>query len=826
MASVKSRFDANASLGALQESDGPWLTTYSRALCSIYPKDEEGCWDYLLSTQPSSIFSKQPDDITTTIPTAPSTTAKSRRVKRSGPAVEDSDRTFSATPSSSSPSSAPNGNSNHNNNGINSNSGVNSKYSEIGIALTSPAKLSHALCKIGFDCIDYFTATQDDLISEPPQPSLSRNSNRNDRQETLYTSPLLNELSDSDWRTGLAAAVGGKRAAALERKRALSRTMSQEEVMATATITAPTTLLYKPATVGNKKKGSAGGLNGSMAGLNGATGSSTTTPCNSSASATTSFMEFAGNSRYQAYNLARFSTLSAVSSSATLPNGSSRTSADSRSPEKGHDAQEGPSSSSHANRAHSNPAESDTQSPLSPSMGSSLPSSSSSSTTALPGSSSSSPASDVPASTKNQEDKDDDWAINESYSGHGGQTYSSRNSSIPPPGTSSNTASTAASQGDRKDDEDSDSRTTLQPSLSSFKSSSDIERSWRRTSDSLSSPPNSSASPTLSASLASKAGGLDLSSSTLVQQMLFRDRAPHSDVEDKSDRKQTKNEGNHAEDSAPVRKEDAYGHHKEDEQDRDDYGNHLAERKHGEDLIHRDQATADRSAAAEEASGSSPSLASMLLSSATPSLSSSTEEAAAQKPNKRSSKSMQDKTEPQEEEDHISKLDIRVGIVRSVSGHPDADSLYIEQVDVGDREGDEPKEARTIVSGLVRHVPKEYLEGRAVIVVANMKPSKLRGVMSQGMLLCAMEQDASGEVTKVALLEPAEGSQAGDKVTFEGFTDEDSIPAAVLTPKRKWFEKSRVHFSVQDGIAYYKGSPFRTVKGLVRCRSISKGQIS
>ncbi|KAF9145087.1 hypothetical protein BGX30_010342 [Mortierella sp. GBA39] len=185
------------------------------------------------------------------------------------------------------------------------------------------------------------------------------------------------------------------------------------------------------------------------------------------------------------------------------------------------------------------------------------------------------------------------------------------------------------------------------------------------------------------------------------------------------------------------------------------------------------------------------------------------------------------KTAPaQEDEDHISKLDIRVGIVRSVTAHPDAESLYIEQIDVGDKENGEAMEPRTIVSGLVRHVPKEYLEGRAVIVVGNMKPSKLRGVMSQGMLLCAMEQDDKGEVTKVGLLEPAEGSQAGDKVTFEGFTDLDTVPAAVLTPKKKWFEKSRIHFSVQDGVAYYKGSPFRTVQGLVRCKSISKGEIS
>jgi len=90
-------------------------------------------------------------------------------------------------------------------------------------------------------------------------------------------------------------------------------------------------------------------------------------------------------------------------------------------------------------------------------------------------------------------------------------------------------------------------------------------------------------------------------------------------------------------------------------------------------------------------------------------------------------------------------------------------------------DGELKKEPRTIVSGLVRHVPKEYLEGRAVIVVGNMKPSKLRGVMSEGMLLCAMGQDADGQVTKVGLLEPAEGSQPGDKVIFEGYTDQGKI---------------------------------------------------
>ena len=63
--------------------------------------------------------------------------------------------------------------------------------------------------------------------------------------------------------------------------------------------------------------------------------------------------------------------------------------------------------------------------------------------------------------------------------------------------------------------------------------------------------------------------------------------------------------------------------------------------------------------------------------------------------------------------------------------HPDADSLYVEKIDVG-----EP-EPRTVVSGLVQFVPKEQLQDRLVVLLCNLKPQKMRGVESQGMVLCA-----------------------------------------------------------------------------------------
>lgn len=86
-------------------------------------------------------------------------------------------------------------------------------------------------------------------------------------------------------------------------------------------------------------------------------------------------------------------------------------------------------------------------------------------------------------------------------------------------------------------------------------------------------------------------------------------------------------------------------------------------------------------------------------------------------------------TEPVEDGPH--RLDIRVGKIVEVSKHPDADSLYVEKIDLGEAI------PRTIVSGLAKYVPIEQMENRLVAVLCNLKPAKMRGVESQGMVLCA-----------------------------------------------------------------------------------------
>ncbi|KAG0043288.1 hypothetical protein BGZ83_011631 [Gryganskiella cystojenkinii] len=102
------------------------------------------------------------------------------------------------------------------------------------LPIMSPGRISHALCKIGFDCIDYFTATTDDALDaameKQKRPRPSHRSNVSSLDPYIRSTGLRDDELNQDWQTGLAAAVGGKRTAALERKRARSRTMSVDQL--------------------------------------------------------------------------------------------------------------------------------------------------------------------------------------------------------------------------------------------------------------------------------------------------------------------------------------------------------------------------------------------------------------------------------------------------------------------------------------------------------------------------------------------------------------------------------------------------------------------
>ena len=89
------------------------------------------------------------------------------------------------------------------------------------------------------------------------------------------------------------------------------------------------------------------------------------------------------------------------------------------------------------------------------------------------------------------------------------------------------------------------------------------------------------------------------------------------------------------------------------------------------------------------------------------------------------------------------EVELRVGKIVSVSDHENADKLYVVAIDDGSESG------RTICAGLKEYYTAEEMVGKSVVFVANLKPRKLRGVMSEGMMLAA--DDGNGGVKLVTI---------------------------------------------------------------------------
>ncbi|XP_050423866.1 aminoacyl tRNA synthase complex-interacting multifunctional protein 1-like isoform X1 [Adelges cooleyi] len=154
------------------------------------------------------------------------------------------------------------------------------------------------------------------------------------------------------------------------------------------------------------------------------------------------------------------------------------------------------------------------------------------------------------------------------------------------------------------------------------------------------------------------------------------------------------------------------------------------------------------------------------------------------------------------------RLDLRVGKIISASKHPNADALYVEVVDVGE------EKPRTVVSGLVKYVPLEKMSDRLAILLCNLKPSKIRGILSEAMVMCASTPD------NVEILEPPSGAIPGDYITVEGYT---RSPDKVL----KVFEEIAQDLKTDDhNQATYKGTPWKVAdKGIVVSQSLKNVKI-
>lgn len=108
--------------------------------------------------------------------------------------------------------------------------------------------------------------------------------------------------------------------------------------------------------------------------------------------------------------------------------------------------------------------------------------------------------------------------------------------------------------------------------------------------------------------------------------------------------------------------------------------------------------------------------------------------------------------------DDFMKLDIRVGTVLECTKVPKADKLLQFRIDDG-------LEKRTIVSGIAQHYKPEDLVGKQVCFIANLAPRKLKGIVSEGMILSAENFDG-----KLAVITPEKEVKPGSEVNNLGLS--------------------------------------------------------
>ena len=104
------------------------------------------------------------------------------------------------------------------------------------------------------------------------------------------------------------------------------------------------------------------------------------------------------------------------------------------------------------------------------------------------------------------------------------------------------------------------------------------------------------------------------------------------------------------------------------------------------------------------------------------------------------------------EYDDFAKMQFQVGEIISCEAVPKSKKLLCSQVKIG-------SQVRQIVSGIKAHYSPEEMVGKKVMVLVNLKPAKLAGVMSEGMILCA--EDAEGNL---ALVTPEKNMPAGAEI--------------------------------------------------------------
>ena len=131
--------------------------------------------------------------------------------------------------------------------------------------------------------------------------------------------------------------------------------------------------------------------------------------------------------------------------------------------------------------------------------------------------------------------------------------------------------------------------------------------------------------------------------------------------------------------------------------------------------------------------------------------------------NEKSSKTTKEAKKTSPIQTFLEKVVLKTARIMEVSRHPDADKLYVLKVDDG------RVQDRVIVSGLVGFFVEEELMNKAVVIADNLKPRKMRGVDSNGMLLAASYEKEDG--SEVLELVSVSDAKVGTRLTLKGYDE-------------------------------------------------------
>ncbi len=154
----------------------------------------------------------------------------------------------------------------------------------------------------------------------------------------------------------------------------------------------------------------------------------------------------------------------------------------------------------------------------------------------------------------------------------------------------------------------------------------------------------------------------------------------------------------------------------------------------------------------------------------------------------------------------FSSLDLRVGKIIDIIEHPDSNKMFVETIDLGE------EEPRTIVSGLKKYYSLEEMKNKKVIVLCNLKPAKLRGIKSSGMVLVSENE----ETDKLGLL--LSNAEIGTHLEIEN--EIASNPSRIKV--EKFFE---MDFKSDGNDLFFEGKKVKVKNGEIIIDRNIKGNI-